>query len=379
MRDYDVAIVGGGPAGSVAASLLARGGHSVVLLEKQHFPRHKLCGEFLSPEALDVLSALPGVVEAIKNEGRPVTSLILTAGRERANATLPSPGTAITRYVLDALLFETAGAGGVELSPGIAAQEIIGTLDDGFQVNVFGESIRARIVIGTFGRTSSVERQLNRRDAGLPSPYVALKQYYNTSIESDAVEIHAVGGGYCGVVNIAPQVANVCCLIRKEMLKEAGGAEALLAYLKPQSPALGRRLDEPADILERPLAVSNLHFRPRATFHRDVCLAGDAAGMIAPLCGDGMAMAVSSADLAARHASSFLRGEIDAGQFKSGYASDWNRQFRSSMWTARQVQRMFVGRKAAASLGVRSASFAPWIVGKLFKATRGTARGLTPG
>ena len=101
--------------------------------------------------------------------------------------------------------------------------------------------------------------------------------------------------------------------------------------------------------------------------------------MIAPLCGDGMAMAVTSAELAACHASSFLRGEIDAGQFRSGYASEWNRQFRSSMCTARQIQRMFVGRKAAALLGVRTASMAPWIVSKLFKATRGAARGTARG
>ncbi len=379
MRDVDAAIIGGGPAGSVAASLLARAGHSVALFEKQHFPRHKLCGEFLSPEALDVLSAIPGVVEAVRHEGMPVTSLVLTAGNEHASSSLPAPGTAITRFVLDELLFRAAGASGAELRPGITVQDILGSLDEGFQVRAAGDSIRARVVIGTFGRMSSVERRMNRGDAGLPSPFVALKQYFKTSVEADAVELHAVGGGYCGVVNVAPHVENVCCLVRKEMLQEAGGAEAVFAYMKSRSPWLGRRLDDPADILERPLAVSNLHFRPRATFHRDVCLAGDAAGMIAPLCGDGMAMAVTSAELAACHASSFLRGEIDAGQFRSGYASEWNRQFRSSMCTARQIQRMFVGRKAAALLGVRTASMAPWIVSKLFKATRGAARGTARG
>jgi flavin-dependent dehydrogenase len=298
----DVVVVGAGLAGCALAARLARSGMDVLLLERGRFPRDKLCGEFLSPEAVPSLRAL-GLGEALR-EAAPavVRSFRLTApGGHELVRPLEVPGLGVTRRRLDELVARAATAAGAELRQGCRAVDVR-RADDGFVVEALEGDVRrawrARAAVLATGRLSRLAGGTRRREER--ARWVAWKRHHaGSSAVAGAVEIHAFPGGYCGLNMVEGGVVNACLIARTTALDRADGdLDELVARAGAASAALGERLAGLQPV-GPPLAAAGGRMPGRSLRPGAVLEVGDAAGMIAPVCGDGMAMALRSAEIAA--------------------------------------------------------------------------------
>jgi flavin-dependent dehydrogenase len=141
------------------------------------------------------------------------------------------------------------------------------------------------------------------------------------------VELYLVEGGYCGVSPVEEGLTNVCLLVAARRLREVGTPERLLTALGEESPALRERLSGAERVTERFLATAGLCYRTAALRPALVPRLGDAAGLIAPLTGDGMAMALRAAELASPLALAYLEGRLREADYADRYAAAWNREF----------------------------------------------------
>ncbi|MFN5515424.1 MAG: NAD(P)/FAD-dependent oxidoreductase [Cyanobacteriota bacterium] len=366
---YDAIIVGAGLAGSSAAIQLAEQGYRVLLLEQARYPVHRLCGEFLSVEVMAIFARL-GILDAVKAAGaHPINQVTLTTsqGAEFCGE-LPGIALGFSRYQLDRILFERAVALGVVGRQGTAVQTITGSFAAGFQVSAHQDTFCARFVLGAFGKSSSLDRQLNRPFIQQKSPWIASKAHYQGRELLGVIELHAFPGGYCGLSSVEGGRINVCWIAHERVLKnnarDRHTPDALF-----QNPILAERLQS----LERathPQNLAQISFAPKAPFENDLCLIGDAGGMITPLCGDGMAMALRSADLVAPLLSQLLQESLEVEAFKRLYSHAWKGEFSQRLQLGRFMHQAFIYPSLAA-LGVNSCRLFPALGRWLIASTRG--------
>ncbi len=371
---YDVLIVGGGLAGCSAAIQLAGRGRRVLLLEKQRYPAHKLCGEFLSVEVQAMFERL-GVREAVRRAGaHPITrARITTLDGGVFEAALPGAALGLSRYTLDRLLFERARAAGAETRDGVAARAIAGSLDEGFTVQTTDGAFAARLAMGAYGKRGLLDRKLQRPFLQQKSPFVAFKAHYEGVEIPGVIELHSFPGGYCGLSHVEGGRVNACWIAHAQTLKAAGGdPEAMIEQSLARNPALARRFAAMRRVSKRFVAVSQVTLAPKGAVSGDGCMIGDTAGMIAPMCGDGMAMALRAAELAVPPAAAFLDGATDAAGFRDGYARAWRREFGLRMRLGRWMHHAYC-RPSLARLGVAVCRKAPALGRWLIHKTRGAA------
>jgi menaquinone-9 beta-reductase len=374
MSSCDVVVIGGGVAGSTAAFHLCRRGFRVILLEKDRFPRHVVCGEFLSPESRQALERL-SVASLVEGAGaRTVDSVVLSSAHgPTVRAELEQPGLALSRWSLDHLLLENARRAGVEIREGTAARGVEGSLDDGFEVVTPAGRISARVVVGAYGKRSSIDRVLERPFFSRLTPYVGLKQHFEGVTCGSSVELHAFDGGYCGLVGVERGRMNACSLIRADLLtSDTGGLDPSNPFegMARLNGTLADRLAGLSPVFSRPVAISQVSFQPKDVMSGDVCMVGDAAGLIAPLCGDGMAMALCGGEQAATCASDFLRGRIDAQTFRREYRETWSREFAGRTRLGRMLQRAYLN-ASVARVGMGVLNRLPLLMRWMIRATRG--------
>lgn len=351
--DYQIVVIGGGPAGSSAAIQLANRGFRVLLLEKALMPREKLCGGFLSTEVTAMCRRL-GVLPAMRTaDARPVRRLKLTESDGGVfTGNLAGTALSLSRRAFDHLLFQQAGESGAETIDGETVRSVQGRLDSGFRVGTKSSCVTAAIVLGAYGRRDVLDRRLSRSSLEHHSPYVGFKAPYAGPVLEDTIELHTFPGGYCGVVGDENGRVNVCWLAHVDRLKEAGGSpDAMIDRVLSANPHLRSRLHELSRTGEF-IAVGQLSFRPKDQFASDVCMIGDAAGMIAPLCGDGMGMALRSAEMAVPLIERFLDGDLTPETFRKSYRRAWHREFSVRMivgrWLNGALTRPVVSRFAVA-------------------------------
>lgn len=372
-RSYDAIVVGGGPAGTGVATRLARDGYNVALIEKSSGRRERLCGEFLSPELVRLFDDL-GVLGQVAEAGaQTIRSMRLTSvSGASAHSELPSQALGLSRATMDQVLLENARKNGVTIVDGNRVTSVSGTADSGFDVstNVAG-ALRSRIVVGAFGKRSSLDGVLKRSHLGKVSPWVAFKIHCETVDVGQTIELHCFQRGYCGLSMVEDGSANACWLMHSDDLKAAGGrpATALSEHLS-RNPILAERLSTESFGDASFLSAGQLTFRARGCFHGDVALVGDAAGMISPLCGDGIAMAAESAALLASSLSQWLAGRRSYDWVRADYSANWSNRFESRLAIGNAIQRLLVN-EAAANRVVRLARRFPNVVARLFEATRG--------
>lgn len=363
----DVVVVGGGPAGTSCAIELARSGFEVLLFERRLNPRHKMCGEFLSAQGRVLLSRL-GVLDDLTSAGpRAISALRMTeAGGREVDVELPEPGLGISRHALDALMMKHARLNGVtvreetsvtNLSGGLAKPPQFGFDVTTRDVDASESSWQARVVVGAWGRRSSLDRvDLTN------SPWVAFKAHFAGAMPN-VVELHAFDGGYCGVAPIeegpASEQANACWIMHRERIPRADGDrfDGMLGGVLAENPKLADRLAGMRRIWDKPLSAGQLRFAPTSPFAADVCLVGDAAGMVAPLFGDGMTMALASGIRAAAEVKRFLRHDVDASGLRRQYTQAWHEAFSRRMLLGRVAHASFTApRSARVLVGVARAA-----------------------
>ena len=369
---YDAIVIGGGLGGSASALRLARRGHRVLLVEKRELPAPKLCGEFLSPEVQASFDDM-GVLHDVREAGaHPIERAFVTT-RDGASFRSRLPGTALglSRYALDQLLVEAAREAGAEVRDGTTVRGVAGSLAGGFRVQTRSDELAARLVVGAYGRRGLLDRKLGRGFLRQSAPRVAFKAHYEGRGVDDRVELHSFEGGYCGLSHVEEDRVNVCWIARQDALKAAGGTpEAMIRERLMQNPVLAERLGAMKRVSERFEAVSQVSFARKKLFENDVCMVGDAAAMIAPLCGDGMAMALQSAAHMAGPASAFLRATLPAASFRKQYETAWRSDFKRRLRIGRVAHRL-LSVPALAWIGVRACQYVPGLARRLIRATRG--------
>lgn len=371
---FDAAVIGGGLAGCHAAITLAQRGWRVLLLEAGEYPRAKVCGEFLSPEALALFEAsgfLPRL-HALKPES--IRTVCITAPDGAAwRTTFPAAGVGVSRYALDAALADYAASLGVTVQTKTRVTGITGDLYGGFRVSVRGhaaQAYRAATVIAAHGRRSNLDRALNRAFLRHSQPYLGLKRHFVGKPLPNHLDLHVFPGGYCGMSHIEGGAMNVCLLTREDAFKHAGGTvESFVAWMSGANPALGAWLADAEPLYPDWLSIAQVPFMNKTTLEGDILLAGDAAGMIAPLAGDGMAMALHSGSMAAGAIDKLLTRQIDAQTMKRDYAEQWRKAFAARLRLGRTLQSIML-RPALLSPGLRILNVLPALGDVLVAQTR---------
>jgi flavin-dependent dehydrogenase len=288
VNDLDVAIIGAGPAGSTLAALLAQRGVRVAVFDRDVFPRDKLCGEFLSYDALPVLAGL-GVTDAIDAAGAPHIDRCRVIGSKRTyEFALPKPARGASRMFLDDLLLRTAEGNGAIRRDGHA----VTALDD----------IRATAVVGAWGRWGRFDQQLQRgfvRDRSHRN-FGFKRHYFAAAAPAQSIDLYSFWRGYLGVNAVEGGITNICGLVHASRLSgHKGRWDAFVEMIRAEEPRLEGLYGAHVPAQEGYLSSEPVIFRARSAVEGGVFMIGDASGIIDPLTGNGMAMAIQSALLAA--------------------------------------------------------------------------------
>jgi flavin-dependent dehydrogenase len=373
---HDAIIVGAGLAGCGLAIQLAQQGRSVLLLEQQHYPTHKLCGEFLSTEVTAIFERL-GILEAVHAAGAVAIgrASLTTCTGESFGAPLPGTGLGLSRFALDRILWQRALEVGATCLDRTPVAGIEGTLAEGFTVSTAAGLHRARMVFGAYGKCSRLDRLRGRPFTAHPSPFIAVKAHHTGISLAGTVELHAFPGGYCGLSEIEAGLVNVCWIGHGGLMRNAAAelppTEPFSTAVLRRNPVLASRLEVLTPVAGASQALRQISFALKGTFDGDLWMIGDTAGMIAPLCGDGMAMALGSADLALPIALAFLDGQIGPRELKGQYRQGWNRAFRRRLQLGRWLQQGLL-HPAVAWLAVGLCGRSPALGEALIRATRGS-------
>lgn len=367
---YDTAIIGGGVGGLALAILLARAGKRVILYEKESYPFHKVCGEYISAESIPFLQSL-GV--DFDNPGLPrISKLVLTSPSGiRIQRPLDIGGTGISRYMLDSRLAQLAEASGVVVASPV---KVTGITTDGltFTVKSGPETIVARTVAGAWGKHANIDAQLGRdyKAKSRQDLYVAVKHHIQADYDPAIVEIHNFSGGYCGMSAIENGMVNMSYIVTADRLRLAGGIGAMEQTVLSGNPFLKHYFKTAHFIFRKPLTISHLHFGLKVPVTDGILMLGDAAGNIAPLSGNGMSMSLRSASLASTAIMAYLDGSLTQEAMEAQYAREYANAFSRRVMIARQIQFLF-GKPGLTDFGFRLLRLFPGMVDAMGKLIHG--------
>ena len=323
MRNSDVIIIGGGLAGLTAGIHLSKKGFFVTIIEKNDFPKHKVCGEYISNEVMLYFNWLGIDLSDL----RPTTISKLqfsTVNGTIINAKLPLGGFGISRFELDFYLYKKAISNGCS----ILQEEVEDVV---FDCNTFtttttnGSILKSEIVIGAFGKRSNIDLRLNRKFIQQKSPWLAVKAHYKGDFPNDLVGLHNFKGGYCGVSKVEKDLLNICYLVQYESFKEYKNTIDFQNLVLKQNPHLNEIFENSKMVFEKPLTISQISFEKKDPVENHILMIGDTAGLIHPLCGNGMAMAIHSAKLVSDLLCKFKTKEIKSrDELEKEYTKLWN-------------------------------------------------------
>lgn len=365
----DIIIIGGGLAGLVSAIHLSRQGLSVIVVEKHAYPKHKVCGEYISNEVLPYLQYL-GADPMVTGAKKISRFLLSTTSGKTTETVLPLGGFSVSRYTLDHFLMQNA----IKNNAAVLQDTVT---DVQFQGDTFHVSSReglhlsAKVVIGAFGKRSNLDVALDRDFIKTKSPFVGVKTHMQGTFPEDLVALHNFRGGYCGVSQVENGNLNVCYLANYKSFQQYKNIDAFNKEVLYRNPHLKQVFESGTPVFENPLSISQVSFSDKTTVHNHILMCGDAAGMIHPLSGNGMAMAIHSGKIASELILDYFNKKIRSRQeLEQLYSRQWNHEFRKRIITGRILQSFF-GKDNLAKAIMYGLTHIPGVLPAIIKQTHG--------
>ncbi|MBO2009998.1 NAD(P)/FAD-dependent oxidoreductase [Hymenobacter negativus] len=368
----DILVIGGGLAGLAAALDLAGRGHRVAVVERKQYPFHKVCGEYVSNEVLPYLQRLdadPAVLAPA------VISQFLVSSPGGRTLTLPLDlgGFGVSRYVLDDFLYQKAVAQGVTFYLKCTVTDVVfdDKTDQHRATLADGRVLTARVVLGAYGKRTNLDRQLQRPFFSQRSPYLGVKYHLRLAgFPRDVIALHNFADGYAGISAIEEDKLCFCYLTTRHNLRQHGTIPAMEQAILAKNPFLRDILGTAEVLYPQPEVINEISFAPKQPVEQHILMCGDAAGLITPLCGNGMAMALHGAALGAAAAHDFLSSHTSRAGMEATYTRAWTAQFSNRLRVGRAVQRLFGG-PILSELVVGSLRYWPAAVRALMRRTHG--------
>ncbi|MBB6609897.1 NAD(P)/FAD-dependent oxidoreductase [Pontibacter sp. Tf4] len=367
--EWPVIIVGGGLAGLTAAIALAAQGIQVLVIEKKAYPFHRVCGEYVSNEVLPYLQGLGVQIEELQ-PARINRFMLSAPSGYSLESSLDLGGFGISRYTLDNYLYQLAMARGVTFALNTTVQQV-GFEQDSFKLQLSnGEQLQATIVLGAYGKRTNLDRQLNRTFFAQRSPYIGVKYHVNYSQPKDLIALHNFKDGYAGISAVEGDTYCFCYLTTRQNLKRHGTIPAMEQAILHQNPHLRRIFKEAEFLYAQPEVINEISFASKTCVENHLLMCGDAAGMIAPLCGNGMAMAIHAGKLSAEHTALYFKNGQNRQQLEDNYSRAWKKQFANRLQLGRTVQHLF-GHPVLSEVTIKTLKHLPFAVQLLMRQTHG--------
>jgi flavin-dependent dehydrogenase len=367
-KNADTIIIGGGLAGLAAAIHLSKKGLKVTLIEKSTYPRHKVCGEYISNEILPYLIWLE--IDILQLKPTNITKFEFTTQNGKiAKAKLPLGGFGISRYTLDHFLYQKALANGCTIINETVTD--VSFSNNEFTVTTPNQILSAKTVLGAFGKRSNLDQVLSRDFITKKSPWLAVKAHYTGNFPSDVVALHNFKGGYCGVSKVENNIINVCYLADYATFKKYKNIEEYQQNVLYKNKHLKAVFENSKPIFDKPLTISQISFDKKQPVENHILMIGDTASLIHPMCGNGMAMAIHSAKIASELLLDFHNGKIESRELlEKKYTTEWKTNFGKRLFMGRFLARILTKKTITNTCVVIVASI-PALLSKIIKQTHG--------
>ncbi len=366
---YDVIIVGGGLAGLTSAIHLSKYNYNVLLIEKNSYPKHKVCGEYVSNEVLPYLNFLG--FNPFDFGAKRISEFELTTHNNKSIAVkLPLGGFGMSRYQMDFKLYQIAIEKGVKVLQNTV--EDVGFNNGIFQVETKSNSkFTSKIVIAAFGKRSNLDVKFQRKFILKKSPYLGVKIHVSGEFPQEKVALHNFKGGYCGVSKVENNHINLCYITNYEAFKKHKDIDTFQREVMFKNLELKTIFKNTKPEFDKPLTISQISFETKGPIENHMIMCGDTAGMIHPLCGNGMGMAIRSSQLASELIIDYLQGKIEKRKtLEERYAKQWKKTFGLRLKVGHTIAYLFRQDWLAPKLLVLLRWF-PFLVPQIIKMTHG--------
>ena len=370
---YDLAIVGGGLAGLALSVQIAKRGYRVVLFEKENYPFHKVCGEYISLESWNFLQQL-GVDLSSLNVSHIKRLQVSDISGVCFEQPLPLGGFGISRYKLDHTLAEIAKQTGAIIHEQTRVNDIQFS-NDHFSIESTKGNFKAKVVAGSFGKRSNLDVKWKRpfivAKKNKLNNYIGVKYHIRYNFPDDLIALHNFKNGYCGISKVEGDQYCLCYLTTAGNLQSSNNdIRKMEQNILSDNPHLKKIFNECEMLWKEPVVISQISFARKNLVEDHVLMIGDAAGMITPLCGNGMSMAMHASKIAAEQILNFLEGTISRQTMEQEYAKKWNKLFANRLKTGRMLQRLF-DIQWLTTLTVRLGRSFPSLIRSLIRQTHG--------
>ena len=324
----------------ISSIQLVRAGISCTVIEKKSYPFHRVCGEYVSNEALPFLKDSGLYPEHLKLSQVKSFEFSSVSGQS-FSLPLDLGGFGISRYAFDNFLYRMARKEGVSFQLNTEVTAVSFSRDE-FDVRTTEGGLSADLVLGCFGKRSKIDVQQQRDFIKKRSPYVGVKYHVLTEHPAGVIALHNFPGGYCGICRVEDGITNLCYLTHVDNLKASGDIALMEKEVLFKNPRIRNVFMNSSFVFSRPEVINEISFDTKEPVENHMLMAGDAAGMITPVCGNGMAIAIHSGKILGDLVISYSKNRINRETLESRYRSAWNSAFRTRLWFGRSVHRLFV-------------------------------------
>ncbi len=369
MKKPRIIIIGGGLAGLTAAIDLCKRGIEVILFEKEEYPHHKVCGEYLSTEVLPYYDSLG--IDLHELNPHKINQLEYSSNSGKVlHCDLKLGGFGISRFNLDHFLFRSA----IKAGSTIINQQVteVNFEKEEFKVIAKEQEYFADFVLGAFGKRSNLDKKLDRNFFKNQSGWLAVKAHYKDADHpGNLVSLHNFNGGYCGLSRTEMNTVNVCYLATYSSFKKYKNTEAYKKAVLMKNPRLNEFFERSEPVFQKDLSIAQVNFDKKSLIENHVLMIGDAAGLIHPLCGNGMAMAIHSAKLAVESLVNFYtKKELNRQNVENIYREKWQNNFNNRIRSGRVLQKILLN-NTLSELSQNLIGKFPGIMPQIIKSTHG--------